>query len=78
MAAKNNKSTRDWVKYNKALVNRGKLTLFLDKDFADTWYVKYDHDSPRARGGQAKYSEAAITSLLSLRFVFNRHSAPKY
>ena len=70
MAAKNNKSTRDWVKYNKALVNRGKLTLFLAKDFADTWYVKYDDGSPRARGGQAKYSEAAITSLLSLRFVF--------
>ena len=70
MATKNNKSTRDWVKYNKALVNRGKLTLFLAKDFTDTWYVKYDDASPRARGGQAKYSEEAITSLLSLRFVF--------
>jgi hypothetical protein len=70
MVANNNKPRRDWSKYSEALVNRGKLTLFLTKDFADTWYVKYDEDSPRARGGQAKYSDAAITSLLSLRFVF--------
>jgi transposase len=69
MAAKNSKPKRDWSKYSKALVNRGKLTLFITKDFADTWYVKYDDGSPRSRGGQAKYSEATITSLLSLRFV---------
>ena len=70
MAANNSKQKRNWSKYSKALVNRGKLTLFITKDFADTWYVKYDDGSPRARGGQAKYSETAITALLSLRFVF--------
>ena len=70
MAANNSKRKRNWSKYSKALVNRGKLTLFITKDFADTWYVKYDDGSPRARGGQAKYSETAITALLSLRFVF--------
>ena len=69
MAANNSKRKRNWSKYSKALVNRGKLTLFITKDFADTWYVKYD-DGSRARGGQAKYSETAITALLSLRFVF--------
>jgi hypothetical protein len=51
-------------------VNRGSLTLFISKDFAETWYVKYDQDSGRTSGGQAKYTESAITSLLSLRFVF--------
>ena len=66
MAASNNKPKRDWSKYDKALVNRGKLTLFITKDFVDTWYVQYEEGAPRARGGQAKYSEAAITSLLSL------------
>ncbi len=70
MAVSNIKPKRDWSKYDIAMVNRGKLTLFITKDFADTWYVKYDKETPRARGGQAKYSEAAITSLLSLRFVF--------
>lgn len=70
MAVSNIKPKRDWSKYDIAMVNRGKLTLFITKDFADTWYVKYNKETPRARGGQAKYSEAAITSLLSLRFVF--------
>lgn len=37
MATKNNKQKRDWSKYNDGLVNRGKLTLFITKDFADTW-----------------------------------------
>ena len=64
------KQKRDWSKYNAGLVNRGKLTLFIAKDFADTWYVKYGKDSLRVRGGQPKYTETAITSLLSLRFVF--------
>lgn len=70
MTIKKNKQKRDWSKYNDGLVNRGKLTLFITKDFADTWYVKYNKDSSRTRGGQAKYTENAITSLLSLRFVF--------
>ena len=70
MIAKQSKNQRDWSKYSEGLVNRGKLTLFITKDFADTWYVKYSKDSSRARGGQNKYTETAITSLLSLRFVF--------
>jgi hypothetical protein len=44
--------------------------LFISKDFANDWYVKRDENSPKKRGGQAKYTETAITSLLSLRFVF--------
>jgi len=70
MTTTKSKGKRDWSKYNEGLVNRGKLTLFITKDFADTWYVKYNKDSARTRGGQAKYTETAVTSLLSLRFVF--------
>ena len=69
------KATRNWSRYNESLVNRGSLTLFISKDFAETWYVKYDQDSRRTRGGQAKYTESAITSLLSLRFVFKLDKA---
>jgi methyl coenzyme M reductase gamma subunit len=70
MTIKKNKQKRDWSKYIDGLVNRGKLTLFITKDFADTWYVKYNRGFSRTRGGQAKYTETVITSLLSLRFVF--------
>ena len=64
------KQKRNWSKYNDSLVNRGSLTLFISKDFAKDWYVRSDENSPKKRGGQAKYTETAITSLLSLRFVF--------
>lgn len=72
MAAVVSKTKRDWSKYNAALVNRGNLTLFVSKDFANEWSVKYDDDTPRKRGGQPKYTEAAITALLSLRFLFKQ------
>ncbi len=55
------KSKRNWSKYNESLVNRGSLTLFISKDFANDWYVKRDENSPKKRGGQAKYTETAIT-----------------
>ena len=29
------KATRDWSRYNESLVNRGSLTLFISKDFAE-------------------------------------------
>lgn len=66
------RTKRDWSKYNQALVNRGYLTIFVSKDFAREWYVKYDENTPRKRGGQPKYTEKAITALLSLRFVFKQ------
>lgn len=66
------KVKRNWPEYNSALVNRGYLTLFVSKDFAKTWYVKYNEDSQRKRGGQAKYTNEAIKALLSLRFVFHQ------
>lgn len=67
-----NTRPRDWKTYNASLVNRGYLTIFVSKDFAHEWYVKYNEDKPRKRGGQPKYTEKAITALLSLRFVFKQ------
>lgn len=64
------KVKRDWSKYNNGLVNRGNITLFVSKDLAKDWLVQYDKGVVRKRGGQAKYTDIAITSLLSLRFVF--------
>lgn len=66
------KVTRDWSKYNDALVNRGYLTLFVSRDFAWEWYVKYDANTPRKSEGQPKYTDKAITALLSLVFVLKQ------
>ena len=64
------KSTRDWSAYNKSLVNRGDITLFVSKEFADSWYVKYDEDTKRSIGGQSKYTDNAIIALYSLKYVY--------
>ena len=66
------KVKRDWGKYNNSLVNRGYLIIFISKDFVNNWYVKYNEHDSRKKGGQCKYSEEAISSLLSLRFVFKQ------
>jgi hypothetical protein len=66
------KAKRDWSKYNATLVNRGNLTIFVSKDFAREWYVKYDANTPRKRGGQPKYTDKSINALLSLRFLFHQ------
>lgn len=57
-----NKERRDWSKYNNGLVNRGNITLFVSKDLAQDWLVQYDKGVVRKRGGQAKYTDIAITS----------------
>lgn len=61
---------RDWARYNNGLVSRGNIALFVSKDLAKDWLVQYDEGAKRQRGGQPKYTEIAITSILSLRFVF--------
>jgi IS5 family transposase len=72
MGKRKQKAKRDWASYNAHLVSRGYLTIFVSKDFADNWTIKYDENTPRQRGGQAKYTDEAITALLSLRFVFRQ------
>ncbi len=66
------RAKRDWVAYNNHLVRRGYLSIFISKDFASSWIVKYDESKPKLRGGQAKYTDEAITALLSLRCVFRQ------
>ena len=36
--SKRNYRVRNWKKYNAALINRGKLTLWLDEESIEGWY----------------------------------------
>ena len=58
---------RDWRHYNKALVSRGSLTLWLDTRSSETWL---DRDWPSRRGRRRIYSELAILCALTLREVY--------
>src|SRR5919112_1654660 len=62
---------RNWPAYEAGLKRRGDLTLWLDEDALAGW------QAPRRStpGGQARYSDAAIELVLTLRLVF--HLAPR-
>jgi hypothetical protein len=57
----------NWAEYDRALVQRGDITLWISADAAETW-------TPAAsgkRGGQRKFSDQAIETALALRLVFH-------
>src|SRR3954470_15254473 len=58
---------RNWKQYNDALVNRGSLTLWVDRDTLRAW--KYQ--GPGRPGAQFEYSDTAIECLLTLKAVYH-------
>lgn len=59
---------RNWPDYNKALVSRGSLTLWIDSRSTDTWL---DRDTPARRGRRRTYADEAILCALLLREVYH-------
>jgi hypothetical protein len=59
---------RNWKQYNKALVQRGSLTLWMDTRSTDRWL---DHDRPPRRGRRRTYADAAILCALLLRETYH-------
>ncbi len=57
----------NWPEYDRSLVRRGDVTLWLSPTAAASWNAK---PSGR-RGGQPKYSDLAIETALTLRLVFH-------
>src|SRR5512144_2937945 len=58
---------RNWREYNRALVNRGSLTIWVDQEALDAW----NYRGPAQWGGQYVYSDTAIQCVLMLRSVFH-------
>ncbi len=57
----------NWPEYDRSLVERGDLTLWLSEDSIANWNAK-----PTARrGGQQKYSDLAIETALTLRLLLH-------
>jgi hypothetical protein len=59
---------RNWQQYNKALVQRGSLTLWIDIRSTDIWL---DHNWPPRRGRRRTYTDAAIVCALLLRETYH-------
>ncbi len=57
---------KNWAAYEDSLRKRGDITVWFDEDAVDAWNAP-----PSGRpGGQRKYSELAILTVLTLRTVF--------
>jgi DDE family transposase len=58
---------RNWKAYDRALVQRGSLTLWIDEDVRRQWH----YTGPAQRGAQFTYSDLAVEAMLSLKEVFH-------
>ena len=57
----------NWPAYNRALVRRGDVTVWLSSEAIAAW-------TPRRsgrRGGQRRYSDLAIETALTLRLIYH-------
>lgn len=59
---------RNWKQYNRALINRGNLTLWFSEDAIESWYSQNEGRQGRGRG--FTYSDACIELALTLRSLF--------
>jgi hypothetical protein len=73
--SKTNKNTkkatyrvRNWAEYNRSLVSRGSITIWIDDEVIANWHP--EPMSKRRRGGQVKYSDRAIECLLMFKAVY--------
>jgi transposase len=56
----------NWFEYDRALVRRGNITLWISEDAIERW-----NPAPSGkRGGQKKFADHAIETALTLRLVF--------
>ena len=58
---------RNWSAYDRALVQRGSLTIWMSEEALVAWA----YQGPRQRGAQFDYSDQAIEAILTLKEVFH-------
>ncbi len=56
---------KNWAQYNRSLINRGSLTIWITPEVLEGWRDQ----RPAQRGAQFTYSDLAIEALLALKFL---------
>ncbi len=62
------RKTRNWRRYNRNLINRGNITLWISKNAVKKWLASKDKNH---FGRPFKYSDGAIICAWTLRFTFH-------
>lgn len=60
---------RNWAEYNRALIQRGSITVWIDEKSIKNWFSSYHTCRP---GRPALYSDEAILMMLIVREVYKR------
>jgi len=60
---------RNWREYNRSLVARGKITVWLECGVQDVWY---NQELSGNRGASVTYSDAAVLCILSIQAVYHQ------
>jgi hypothetical protein len=68
MSKKHRYKIRNWNAYNRALINRGSLTLWIDEEAAHTQWC--NHEKNGRRGRDLTYSDWAIQCVLTLKVLY--------
>lgn len=61
---------RNWSEYNKALIKRYDIAVWIEQGIAKVWEETIEEGKERKRGGQRKFSEQAMDCLATLKEVF--------
>lgn len=61
---------KNWGEYNRALINRGNLTVWIPEDLENSWY-EAPIEGPRSRGRSQVYSNTCIGVGLTIRSLFH-------
>lgn len=69
MKKKNQYRIRNWKEYNRSLKQRGSLTFWISQDLIENWIEK---EKTGERGSSPKYTDQAIRTLASVKFVFHQ------
>jgi len=56
----------NWSSYNKSLIGRGDISIWIEEEALDNWY----YQGPDQQGAQYVYSDKCIECLLQLKAVF--------
>ena len=58
---------KNWAEYEKALVQRGSITVWLSEGFEKSWLSA----GKKQRGSQFEYTDQAILVMLTIREVYH-------
>ena len=63
------RQARNWAEYNKSLIKRGAVNLWIDQECLSTWYEP-SQPGKEKRGHPLHFSNTAILCLLSLKYIY--------